>query len=255
MKKLLGIALITVGLIGAAGCKEKEYNLTSATKTMSFEEAGGTETFVINGSNGQCILEHSPEWLAANVADSTVTVNVGPNEGSEKREYEIVIKCGISSISIPVSQYAKATKLELPDGNSLTLPREGGSKELAAVSDGLVKVETFEPLSAEWSNSVLKVSAPKNDGKRIKGKVKLIAGEFSKDVDVIIDGDFCSQCNGTGFILCKACKGKGMVWSDSDLGYYGCKSCGGRGYNHRALSDDWRLGTGKTTCPSCKGQG
>ena len=240
-----------------SACGTKEYNLSSQTNNLSYSEEGAQDNIVINGSDGNCELEHSPDWLTAIVSDSVVNLKVAPNVSGALRADSLVIKCGKSCISIPVSQYAKATKLELPDGKNIKIPREGGTIELAALSDGLIKVEAFDAVEAEWYDGVLKVSSPKNDGKRIKGNLKLIAGDITKDVSVIVEGDVCTTCDGTGYIKCKVCKGKGEIWKwDPYEGYYGCKACGGRGYMYRwVYSDDWESGKGKSVCPTCKGIG
>ena len=254
MKLINYIVLFAIGLF-AASCGSKEFNLSSATKNLSFAEEGATENVVINGSDGNCEVEYCPEWVEAAVADSVVSLKVKPNTLGEKREDVLVVKCGKSNISIPISQYSKATKLELPNGNKLKFSKEGGDQNLVVVSDGLVKVESFEPVIAEMVNGILKVSTPQNEGKLKKGIIKLTAGDILKEVEVIIDGKVCTLCKGSGWITCKSCGGIGLH-PDGVRSGYGCKACGGKGYGNISYNEPgFKVGKGKVKCTTCKGSG
>lgn len=255
MKKFLSMALMVV-LIVLVACGPKEFNLTSATTKVSLPDVASVDSLVVNGSDGTCEIEFAPAWVEASVVDSVVTLKAQANTTGALRQDVIIVKCGKSNISIPVSQYAKATKLDLPNGKEVTIAREGGSQELAVVSDGLVTVESFDPVMAEWSNGMLKVSAPKNDGHRIKGTLKLKAGDQLAEVAVVVDGEVCPTCQGKGTVKCKSCGGQGYNFRmNPSPGIYGCHACGGRGYSYRVPDYDYRTGKGKVTCPTCKGKG
>ena len=165
----------------------------------------------------------------------------------------LIIKCGKSNISFPVKQYSKATKLILPNGKDIKISREGGSQELAVVSDGLVKIYSPDKIKAEWNDDLLKVSSPSNEGHRIKDKIILKSGEFTEEVNVVIDGDVCTICSGNGYVKCKSCGGKGYI--DEFWDWRGCKACGGRGISERAGDFNFKKGSGKVKCSSCNGVG
>lgn len=249
----LGIMAFVVVAAAMTACGPKEFNLSSSTARVDIPDGGAVDSIVVNGSDGNCLIEFAPEWVEASVSDSVVSLKVGPNATGKERIDTLVIKCGKSTLSVPVSQYAKATKLELPNGKVVKIPREGGTQELAVVSDGLVKVEAFEPVKATWENGMLKVTAAKNEGHRIKGEVKLTAGELSEVVNVTVDGKECATCKGTGKVRCKKCGGRG--YTEDYYIIFGCESCGGRGFSNRDGDYNYREGSGKQTCPSCKGKG
>lgn len=255
MKIVNYIILLAIGLFGVS-CGSKEYNLSTTTKNLSIAEEGSTEKIIIiNGSDGNCEVEYCPEWIEASMADSVVSLKVKPNTLGEKREDVVVVKCGKSNISIPISQYTKATKLELPNGDKIKFSKEGGAQDLVVLSDGLVKVESFEPVTAEMINGNLKVSTPKNEGKLIKGNIRLIAGNIVKEVSVVIDGKVCTLCKGTGWITCKSCDGTGLLVDGVRSGF-GCKACGGKGYGNISYDEPgFKIGRGKVKCTSCKGSG
>lgn len=237
-------------------CKEKTFQLSATPQTIEMEETETSDTIAIHGSDGNCELEYSPDWITCQLTDSILVFNASANEGKEAREDAIVVKCGASRISIPVSQYAKATKLELPNGAKVTIPITGGSQELVVLSDGHVNIDSVtSPLEASWKDNKLTLSAPENTGSRQTIKLKLTAGDFTEDITVVLEGKVCSTCNGTGKITCKRCGGQGSYWSDTEFGMLGCRSCGGRGYSYRVPDPDYRDGTGKVTCPTCKGSG
>jgi hypothetical protein len=79
-------------------------------------------------------------------------------------------------------------------------------------------------------------------------------------------GGKCSKCGGKGKIKCSRCGGKGKFISDSGFAYSvsACSSCGGHGsytdagdpyYDNTTSRSGFRKGSGRKTCPSCKGRG
>lgn len=243
-------------LMITSGCGPKEFNLSTQTPKKMFSEVAQSDSIIISGSDGTCEIEYSPDWMNAEVTDSVVYITMKANDTGKIRKDVVVVKCGASNISIDVEQGIKATHLELPNGDEIKLGKEGGSQELVVVTDGSVKVEGFDGIEAAYDGGKLTVSAPKNDGNRFSGVVKLTAGEFSKEVKVCVDGKVCTTCNGAGTIKCKACSGKGYTFKfDPSPGIYGCHACGGRGYSYRVPEPGYRDGKGKVTCPTCKGKG
>lgn len=181
MKKIFSIAAAALLFVA---CSPKEFNLSTKTQSLDLPETAVTDSLVVNGSDGNCELEYAPQWIQTEMHDSVVVYKVQPNSTGKARKDAIVVKCGKSTLSIPVRQYAKATKLELPDAKDVTLPREGGSEELVVVCDGIVKVEGFEGVEATYSNGKLTIKASKNEGNRFNGEVRLSAGDLGKTVKV-----------------------------------------------------------------------
>ncbi len=254
-KRLAG-PLFVLAISMLTACGPKELNLTTATPNVTFDETAQTDSVIINGSDGNCEIEYAPQWVAVEVKDSVVVLKTKENTSGKVNKDVLVVKCGASNITLNLEQGIKATHLDLPNGKEIKFDKEGGSKDLVVVTDGSVKVEAFDGVTADYKNGKLTVTTPKNEGNRTKGTIKLIAGDFTKEVEVSIDGKFCTTCNGTGKVKCKSCGGAGSVFREEPyMGIYGCKSCGGRGYAYRVADPDYRDGSGKQTCPTCKGKG
>lgn len=238
-------------------CGQKEYNLSVDTPNLLLADGQVTDSLIVHGSDGDCTIDMQPEWIKAEMRDSVLVYTVQANPAGEMRDGAIVVKCGKSSLSIPVSQYAKATKLELPNGKEVTIPTEGGAKELTVLCDGLVTVEGDSvPLKVRWENNKLLLEAPANTGNRSVQTLTLRAGELTETVTVTLDGKVCPTCKGTGKVRCKRCGGQGESFSmNPSPGMYGCKACGGRGYGYRVPDPGYRRGSGKQTCPTCHGKG
>lgn len=158
-------------------------------------------------------------------------------------------------INIPVRQANKATRLEIPKNTKLSFAKEGGEEFVNVDTDGSVTVEAFEGVTATYADGKLAVKANPNTGDDpIKGTLKLTAGDFTQEIPVTVNGNICTTCNGTGKIKCKACGGRGfmhMPGAMTSMGTFGCDHCGGNGQ-----CGAWaKGGTGRKTCPDCKGKG
>lgn len=127
MIKKIYLMTVSAVLVVLAACGPKEFNLSSATSKVLLPDGASVDSLVVNGSDGNCEIEFAPEWIEASVRDSVVTIKCRANTTGALREDVLVVKCGKSNISIPVSQYAKATRIDLPNGKEVTIPREGGS--------------------------------------------------------------------------------------------------------------------------------
>lgn len=240
-------------------CGPKEFNLSSPVSEISLAETAVTDSVVINGSDGNCEVAYAPAWVEATVTDSVVTIKAQPNTGADNRADSLVVACGASKICLPVVQGHKATKLEIPNGTKLSFSKEGGEETVEVDTDGSVTVEAFEGVSANFANGKLAVKANPNSGDNaINGSIKLMAGDFTKEIPVTVNGNICPTCKGTGKIKCRKCGGKGSIsfFAPGAMQglYAGCPACGGSG-SGGGVSGMWKAGSGKQTCPDCKGKG
>ena len=234
------------------GCKKATF-LESDVESLTVPISGQTDTITLKSDVNDFKLESFPEWTNTELKDSVLVVNIGKNDSKSERKGEIVISNGDLKLTIPVVQQFKATRLELPDGESISFGKEGGSKTLAVSSDGNVNVQAPEGIEASYADGVLTVVAPANNGSSMERTIVLTADEFTKKVSVSIEGSICLTCNGTGKIRCKSCGGKGFT--DSYRAIFGCKSCGGAGASTVEGDFNYREGSGRQTCPSCGGKG
>lgn len=251
------VSLSVVTILSA--CKPKKFNLSSADTKINLSDEQQTKTVVVNGSDGNCEISYSPEWIKTSVSDSTVTINVSPNSDTQNRSDSIVVKCGPSHLTFLVTQGHKATRLEVKGKNNVSFTKEGGTKEVELDTDGSVKVEAFDGVTATFEDGNLKITAqPNKSDSPIDGVVKLKAGNLSEEIKVHINGAICQTCKGKGKIICRNCNGAGESLGGGGIGgrqVVGCRACGGSGF--RFVFDDTgvRRGSGKQTCPTCKGTG
>lgn len=245
-------------LLLLVGCKKATY-LESDVKELTIPIVGQSDTIVLRSDVNDFKLDSIPAWVKPELNDSILVVTVGKNDTNAKREGNIVVADGNLKLVIPVMQYSQATHLELPDGNEVKIGKEGGSKTIAVDCDGDVKIEGAENFDAKYENGKLSITAPKNDGATFKKKIKLSSDKYSKEVTVILEGNVCATCNGTGKITCSVCGGKGFIFRSGEDCHSSCKKCGGRGFICPG-PNGWeayngRRGTGKITCPDCNGEG
>lgn len=253
IKSIIGMCVLTL-LTCATSCGPKEFNLSCPVSEIFIADGAETDSVVINGSDGTCAISHTPDWVEASVVDSTVTIKAQANTGNDNRVDSIVVTCGASSISIPINQAHKATRLEIPEVKKLVFDKEGGTQEVKIDTDGAVKVEATDGIVAVYSDGKLVVKAEPNTGDNpVRGTIKLVAGELNKELPVTVAGNICPTCHGTGKIVCRKCHGKGyidMPGAMTMMGRFGCPACGG------AESGAWiKFGKGKQTCPTCHGKG
>ncbi len=254
--KIKSILLFAIALIALSGCKKATY-LKSDTSELTIPISGQCDTITLQSDVNEFILESAPEWVETNLNDSILIVKVGANDAKAERKGDIAVKNGDLTLKIPVTQQFKATYLNLPDGKTLKLGKEGGTVSIPVESDGVISIENGDDLNLSVQDGKLTLTASKNDGKTIKKKVKLVADDFTEDVEVILEGSVCTKCNGTGKIRCNKCGGKGYLEQYCPgMVLFGCNNCGGSGVNtgHGTVGD-MRKGSGKITCPECKGKG
>lgn len=246
------IFLCLAALVLLMGCK-KATVLESDVESLTVPISGQTDTIRLSSDVNDFKLESFPEWTQTELTDSVLVVKVGKNDSKGERKGEIVVTNGDLKLTIPVVQQFKATHLDLPDGDSISFGKEGGSQTLAVSCDGNVSVEAPEGMQASYADGVLTVSVPENTGGSVKNTIVLTADEFSKEVSVSIEGSICPTCKGSGKIRCKSCGGKGYI--DSYRAILGCEKCGGRGGSTYEGDFNYREGSGKQACPTCGGKG
>lgn len=202
-------AVLLSGVALLSSCQPKEYNITSTDTKINLSDEQQTKKVIVNGSDGNCEIRYYPDWIEPSMTDSTITINVTANTGVQNRSDSIVVTCGASHLTFFVTQVHKATRLEVKGKHKVTFTKEGGAQDVELDTDGLVKVEAFEGVSAVCENGKVTITAQPNKGVNpVDGIVKLTAGDLSGEIAVHINGAVCPTCNGTGKIKCRSCGGE-----------------------------------------------
>lgn len=246
--------LCFVGL-SLTGCK-KATVLESDTMELNIPMIGATDTIMLHSDVNDFRIEECPDWVLSEVIDSTLIIFVRRNDTGMVRTGEILIMNGDLELGISVTQFDRATYLDLPDGNDVVIPKEGETVKLRVDSDGDVVVDSFSGIETSYDKGILTISAPPNDQETINGVITLTAGDLTRDIRVTLEGSLCLTCNGTGKILCEYCHGDGIIIDIPENGYQGyargCEACGGSG-----VSGFGQLifGQGYEICHVCHGKG
>lgn len=242
------ILLIAIFLISLTGCKKATY-LKSETSELTIPISGQCDTVILQSDVNDFKLDSVPEWVQTELTDSVLVITVGNNDVKTRRKGNIVITNGDLKLSIPVMQQYKATYLNLLEGKTLKLGKEGGTASIPVDCDGAISIENGEDLNLNVKDGKLTVTGPKNDEKTVKKKVKLVADEFSEEVEVILEGSLCPRCNGKGKITCPKCGGNTLIMVPHINGYLLTRPCDRCGDGFSGTS------SGKVKCPECKGTG
>lgn len=222
------------------------------TNYLRVDVKGAQDSFTIEGLSGNCEVIYAPEWVVASIKDNVVSYNIGENKEGAPREGCLVIGNASTRVGTNIFQGTKPSYLIL-SSNKVQLPREGGSAQVTIATDGgKIEVKSTSDVEATLNGNYLTLTAQKNDGMQILSTIKVSSGKLSKFINVTIAGEQCPTCNSTGYLICKKCEGKGMIWGvDGIVGYFGCSACGGRGYTYRVSDPDFRKGAGRIPCPTC----
>ncbi len=245
--KLIWAALMVALMVAVVSCKKATY-LNADETEIKAEMAGAQGTIALHSDGTEFELTQSPDWVTANIADSTLTYTIGANDTHAVRTGTIDVKCGDLTLSIPVTQVTVATKLSV-DPEKVSFEKEGGTAEVTVDTDGAgVKVDCPEGITATYADGKLSVVAPKNDKGTINGVITLTCDSHTATVNVTVKGAVCARCKGTGRVTCRWCHGSGYL----NIGEGGgCQYCGGRPQTDGSGYD----GRGWNKCPDCKGTG
>ncbi|MGM9869482.1 MAG: hypothetical protein ACI30R_07665 [Sodaliphilus sp.] len=258
MKKV--ILMLVALMICATGCKKASYFYLDK-KEVTVPRSGGVDSIAMHSDVEGFDVEAAPEWVEAEVVDSTLILKFAENTLQTERLGEVEISVRGASVKLPIRQIYMATKLN-PDTTKVEFEKEGGTKTVKIETDGEVKFDAPKKVKAVYQNGELVITADRNDAGTINENIVLKADSLSATITVKVKGNLCKTCGGTGKVRCKACNGRGYnIVIGGTAGFrlpLGCMRCGGRmimphggGYGYDAISD----GTGRVTCPTCRGTG
>ena len=271
MKRLTNIfllaAIVAVVLCSCSKAKSIQVN----EDQVAFAINGGEKSIVVT-ADGSYEVTDCPDWLQAVTGDSTITLIAQENTTGAVRECVINLVGNEVSVPITVTQADKCTHITVSEAE-VTIPKEGGSKELTIDTDGAnLVMEASEGIPAELKDGKLTINAPANEGGTVNGTVTLTCDTVTTEVKVTLEGSICPKCNGTGKVKCPKCGGKGFTSSNTAHSGedYGCRSCGGSGVRY-SFDSGWangtfdgstsyenhgfRKGSGQMACPNCGGKG
>lgn len=263
MKQIHFIAVIAI-LLGviSTSCK-KATHLKIDKENICFTIKGGTDTVHVS-CDAAIEVKEQPEWANVKLEDSTLVVSVTANDSKDKRLGTITLESGDFTAKISLAQTYVATHLSVAE-QEVTIPKEGGSHEVTVDCDGDVTVQAPDFVTATYAGGKLQLKCAANNEGTKQDTVTLTADKFTASLAITLEGLKCTTCNGTGKVTCSKCKGKGH-WIEKDyidadftiIFDYGCTKCGGRGCMDSVEGDfysPFRKGSGKVTCPTCKGKG
>lgn len=252
-KQLLQCTIMACATAMMISCGS-DANVTCDVNEIAVDVNGVQDSLMLKGTDGSCEVIYAPEWVKVSAHDSVVNYVVDVNNDTVPREGCLVVGSGDTLLSFPVKQGVKTTYMMLTD-KEVKMNREGDTVKVAVVTDGgKVTVESIPEIAATLNGNYLTLISKKNEGKQVSGEIILTSGDIKEKIKVTITGDVCATCNSTGFVKCPKCKGEGSSFSMSVQGIIACKTCGGKGMSTRAGSFGYRAGSGKVTCPTCKGK-
>lgn len=264
MKQIFNILVLAVCAATMLCSCSKAKNIEVSEDNITFAINGGEKTIDVT-ADGSYDIQDCPEWVKAEADESTLKLTVGENTTGAVRD--CVIKLVGSDIEVPIRiiQADKCTFIKVSE-TEVTLPKEGGSKELTVETDGgNIAMNASDGFEATLADGILKITAPANEGGTINGTLTLTCDEVKTDVSVTVEGNICPTCNGTGKVRCSKCGGQGYTFEfvPGPYNYYefGCSNCGGSGEGFGDAPADGsthytvRKGSGKMNCPTCGGTG
>ena len=246
--------LAAVAAVALCSCSKAKSIDVSEDKVV-FSIVGGEKSIEVT-ADGNYDIEECPEWVAVEAGESELTIRVSENGTGAARDCVINLVGDNVSVPITITQADKCTHITVSE-TEVTIPKEGGTKELSIDTDGAKLVmEASEGINAELKDGLLVINAPANEGVTQNGTVTLACDTATTMVKVIIEGSICGHCTGKGTIKCTRCGGSGYYCQGD--GALGCTKCGGYGDVSYVLNIPYgngRVGSGKIKCPECGGNG
>lgn len=252
--KLFFVFAIALVAFGMTSCKKATY-LKSDTESISADISKTDGKIALHSDASSFSVSHQPDWLNAQVLDSTLIYTIAENDSKAIREDSIVIEAGGLTLCIPVKQAYKTTFIT-PTPANLSFPKEGGNADVDIQTDGgNIEAQCPEFATAEYADGKLSVTVQANNGSALYGEILLTSGDIEASIAISVEGNFCGRCNGTGKITCPKCNGEG-IYSRGES-YYLCGMCGpGQDEEFNGLGYMMQLaGSGKIKCPDCNGRG
>ena len=266
--------LAAVAAVALCSCS-KAKNIDVSEDKVVFSIAGGEKSIDVK-ADGSYDIEGCPEWVTAEVGESVLTISVSENGTGAVRDCVIKLVGDNVSVPITITQADKCTHITVSE-TEVTIPKEGGRKELTIDTDGAnIAVDNADFISPVQGEPCLEgriegdkliITCPANDGGAKKGNLTLTCDDVTNTVVITIEGSICPTCNGTGKVKCTKCGGRGYTIK-KDYGecdgnlypfnhYIGCKQCGGYGEetDEHYYNENLRKGSGQMPCPDCGGVG
>ena len=240
-----------VAVLALSGCK-KATHIYPSQYDVAFSKAGGKVELSVT-ADGRFDVQGCPEWLQVEVSDTMMVFTAQENSSGAAREAQVKLVGDNVEETVTVRQAYMCTRITATP-EAVTLPKEGGTKDIAITTDGAhLDIQVSDGITAEFNDDTLTVSAPANDGPAINGVVTIVCDTVKTEVKVAVEGSVCPSCGGTGKVKCTKCGGKGVYYFvDAGVITYGCPRCGGGGSD---CPDDLHRGSGKMPCPTCGGKG
>ena len=150
---------------------------------VDFTIEGGEEKVDVK-ADGTWNVKECPEWVTANIQDSTLVITTARNESGAVREGNIVLtgKDNVQAV-IKVTQASKCTHIT-PETDKVEFEKEGGTQTVKIDTDGSPKVEAPEGFTAAYAGGALTINAPANEAGAKNGEIKLTSDDQSATIAV-----------------------------------------------------------------------
>ncbi len=260
-KTLFGL----LAMLFAVSCSGPELSF-EAHSIMAFNYEDESSA-VVQGLGEKTEILYQPEWADVSIKDSVLCVKMQPNTSDSELRDCILLANGKNKLCIPVIQGGEDPFVMVSDSvvvfdtcggtQTVSVFTNSGALHIQMIDSSDEYIEADESfVDVKYDDGTLTLSSPPNKEGQKKGELVLIASDVSAVIDVLVKGEFCPTCNGEGTITCPKCKGEGWFFSTNNQGYYGCKNCGGSGYDQHYMGIHTCVrGSGKVPCPDCDGTG
>jgi translation elongation factor P/translation initiation factor 5A len=122
---------VTAGNVSeTVSIKQKEKaNFSISSKTVEFENAGGTKTISVNTNIPFWDILENPDWCFLQKSDNTITLTCSPNEAHDDRTAFVDVQAGTYLEKIQIQQKAKLF-LEIEPETIIEFDASGGEETL-----------------------------------------------------------------------------------------------------------------------------